>query len=159
MTHYGLEFAARFNSFWLQGEYISGEMDHMAAGEPTAEADGYYLQAGYVINGAKRYDMKKGAWRAPKVGDSSVMEVAFRYSVTDMGDAEGTYKHGGKQTNMTLGLNWYINGNSRIMFNATQVDLDEALGAYKEGPDNENLSAAPVTGKFRIYGIRYQYKF
>lgn len=148
MTHYGLEFAARFNSFWFQGEYISGEMDPEAEGAASVEAAGWYLQAGYVINGAKQYDMKKGAWKAPKVGDSSVMEVALRYSLTDMGDYDDVRGHGGKQTNLTLGLNWHLNSNSRIMLNAIQVDLDEAYGAQDD-----------VTEKFWIYGVRYQYKF
>lgn len=169
MTHYGLELAALYNSFWFQGEWISGEMDPVAAGARTAEADGWYLQAGYVFRGAKRYDMKKGAWKAPKVGGAGVMEAAIRYSVMDMGDPTSTGTHGGKQTNLTLGLNWYLNGNSRIMFNAIQVDLDEALGAYREcglapalnhcDSPAPKFSAEPVSAKFWIYGIRYQYKF
>lgn len=173
MTHYGLELAALYNSFWFQGEYLSGEMDPVEDGAPTAEADGWYVQAGFVFSGTKRYDMRRGAWRAPSVGDAGVMEVAVRYSVMDMSD----YNDGGEQTNLTLGLNWYLNANSRLMFNAIQVDLDGAKGAYREctprpasspdvppagaacGEGEAKFNSVGVTEKFWIYGVRYQYKF
>ncbi len=156
MVHYGLELAYLNGPFWAQAEYIKGTFEKSSG--PDVEADGYYVQAGYVIGGAKRYNMKKGAWSGPKVKNPfpgkgrGVIELAARYSVMDFGTDTATPSHYGKQSNTTLGLNWYLNGNTRIMFNTIRVSLDEATsGTY--GEDDT------VTDDFWVHGVRWQYKW
>ncbi len=73
---------------------------------------------GYVLNGKKRYDIKKAAFKAPKVKGkwpnkgTGVWEIATRYSHVDMDDNGSSLILGGVMDNYTLGLNWYINGNN-----------------------------------------------
>ncbi|MCY3702921.1 MAG: porin [Rhodospirillales bacterium] len=156
MVHYGLELAYLNGPFWAQTEYINGTFEKSSG--PDVEADGYYVQAGYVIGGAKRYSMKKGAWSGPKVKNpfplkgTGVIELAARYSVMDFGIDTATPSHYGKQSNVTLGLNWYLDGNTRIMFNTIRVGLNEATsGTYGEDES--------VTDEFWIHGVRWQYKW
>ncbi|MCY4003686.1 MAG: porin [Rhodospirillales bacterium] len=153
MLHYGLELAYLNGPFWAQAEYINGTIEKPS--DADVEGDGYYVQAGYVIGGAKRYNMKKGAWSAPKVKSpfpgkgSGVVEVAGRYSLVDFGDDTSSTHHG-KQSNFTLGLNWYLTNNTRIMFNSIHVDLEEAKGDAHDDP---------VTEDFWVHGMRWQYKW
>lgn len=156
MTHYGFELAYLNGPFWAQAEYNSGTFEKSSGSD--VEADGYYVQAGYVIGGAKRYNMKKGAWSGPKVKNPfpgkgmGVIELAARYSVMDLGTDTSTPSHYGKQSNVTFGLNWYLNNNSRVMFNTIRVNLDEATsGTYGEDES--------VTDDFWVHGIRWQYKW
>jgi phosphate-selective porin OprO/OprP len=156
MVHYGFELAYLNGPFWAQAEYINGTFEKSSG--PDVEADGYYVQAGYVIGGAKRYDMKKGAWSGPEVKNPfpgkgpGVIELAARYSVADFGTDTSTPSHYGKQSNVTLGLNWYLDGNTRVMFNTIRVGLDEATsGTY--GEDDS------VTDDFWVHGVRWQYKW
>ena len=156
MVHYGLEFAYLNGPFWAQAEFIKGTFEKSSSSD--VEADGYYVQAGYLVGGAKRYNMKTGAWSGPTVKNpfpsngSGVIELAARYSVMDFGTEVATPSHHGKQSNVTLGLNWYLNNDTRIMFNTIRVDLDEATsGTY--GADES------VTDEFWVHGVRWQYKW
>ena len=74
----------------------------------------------------------------------------------------GDTGHAGRQSNVTTGVNWYLTGHSRLMFNAIHVDLEGAFGGYVESGivDGTRVSyTAPVTGSFRIYGVRWQYQW
>ena len=69
----------------------------------------------------------------------------------------GDTGHAGRQSNVTAGVNWYLTGHSRLMFNAIHVDLEGAFGGYVES--GIVSYAAPVTGSFRIYGVRWQHQW
>ncbi len=157
MTHYGAELAYLAGPFWAQAEYIKGVFDRTSGAD--VKGDGYYVQAGYVINGAKRYSMKKGAWSAPKVKNPfpgkgmGVIEIAGRYSQVDFG-TDQTQSHYGKQSNATVGVNWYLTNNSRLMFNSIRVDTDDATnGQY--GTEKATTS----NDSFWVHGVRWQYKW
>ncbi len=161
MTHYGAELAYLTGPFWAQAEYVKGTFEKNSGSD--VEADGYYVQAGYVIGGAKRYSMKKGAWSAPKVRNPfpgkgmGVIELAARYSVVDFGTDMVQRSHHGKQSNVTVGLNWYLTNNSRLMFNAIRVDLDEATnGGLEVGADGTSNGS---NDSFWVHGMRWQYKW
>jgi len=47
--------------------------------------------------------------------------LAARYSTVDLTDKD---VKGGEQYNITAGLNWHLNPNSRIMFNYVYADLE-----------------------------------
>ena len=53
-------------------------------------------------------------------------------------------------SNFTLGLNWYLTNNTRIMFNSIHVDLEETKGDARDDP---------VTEDFWVHGMRWQYKW
>ena len=162
MTHWGLELAYLNGPFWAQAEYVNGTLEQND-GSKDVEGDGYYVQAGYVIGGAKRYNMKKGAWSAPKVKNpfpgkgTGVVEVAGRYSVVDFGVDPAQPSHVGKQSNFTVGLNWYLNNNTRVMFNSIRVDLEDA-GRKAEFDANGNRTNG-LNESFWVHGVRWQYKW
>jgi len=90
------------------------------------------------------------------------IELAFRYSSLNLIDGqdvirEGTFLGssliaGGRVTDYTLGLNWYLTPNTRIMFNYVYSNLSkEEIG---HGP--ENISKIGNAGFFRT---RFQIDF
>ncbi len=101
---------------------------------------------------------------------TGVVELALRYSTVDFGEPvnptdarpAGDTGHAGRQSNVTAGVNWHLTGHSRLMFNAIRVDLDGAFGGHLESGMVDGMPvtyAAPVTGSFRIYGVRWQYQW
>ena len=170
LLHRGLEAAWLNGPFWAQAEAIGGRFRRVD--RPDFAAAGWYAQVGYVAGGARRYDMREGAWSAPAVtgGGAGVVEFALRYSTVDFGepmnptDARpvGDTGHAGRQSNLTAGVNWYLTSRSRLMFNAIHIDVEGAFGlCFESGPaDGMTVShAAPATGSFRIYGVRWQYQW
>ena len=110
------ELAMVLGPFSLQGEYF-----HAFTG--ASEVDnpkfwGVYLQASYFLTGEHRtYDAANGIFSQikpkkdfhPLKGKWGAWEVATRLSYLDLND--GADIKGGQETNLTLGLNWYLNPN------------------------------------------------
>jgi len=48
--------------------------------------------------------------------------LAARYSTVDLSDSD---IKGGEEQNFTAGLNWYLNPNTRLMFNYVYADLEK----------------------------------
>ena len=172
LVHRGLEAAWLHGPFSLQAEIVGGRFHRLDS--PDYAAGGWYAQVGYVAGGAKRYDMREGAWSAPAVtqaitdGGTGVVEFVLRYSTVDFGEPvnptgtrpAGDTGHTGRQSNVSAGINWYLTGHSRVMFNAILVDLDGAFGRYRDPEAAGGIPvsyARSVTGSFRIYGVRWQY--
>lgn len=57
-----------------------------------------------------------------KEGGLGAWEVAARFSHLDLND-EGII--GGRLNNVTVGLNWYLNPNMRVMWNFVYADRDD----------------------------------
>ena len=122
----GLEFAAINGPLSVQGEWMQASVDSTAAGNPDLSS--YYLFASYFLTGEHRVYKASSATFGrvrPKhnyLGDggSGALELALRYSSADLADANVS---GGELDNITLGLNWYLNPNTRVMLNYTAADL------------------------------------
>jgi|7_EtaG_2_1085326.scaffolds.fasta_scaffold00024_86 phosphate-selective porin OprO/OprP len=116
---YGLEAAVIKGPWLLQGEVMRMELDRKTHADPTF--DGHYVQGSWIITGEKhQYSGKNGAFKQikPKARYGAV-EVAVRYSTVDLEDKTVT---GGEGDNFTLGINWHINRNIRLMANYVQAD-------------------------------------
>ena len=174
LVHGGLEAAWLDGPLWAQAEVMGGRFRR--ADRTDYAAGGWYAQVGYVAGGARGYDMREGAWSPVAVTDAvtargnGTVEVALRYSTVDFGEPVnptetrpvGDTGHAGRQSNVTAGVSWYLTGRSRLMFNAIHVDLDGAFGRRRGSgaADGTPVSTAvPVTGAFRIYGLRWQYSW
>ncbi|MFY9255051.1 MAG: porin [Fuerstiella sp.] len=91
----------------------------------------YYAQMGWIMTGEHRpYNKTSAALGRIKpahpVGTScgfGAWEVAVRYSWIDLNDGLIT---GGELTNMTYGLNWYLNNYTKMQFNYIKADLNRA---------------------------------
>lgn len=127
---YGPELALNYGPFRAQGEYYRFDVDGIGGG--SLNFDAWYLQASWVLTGeAYKYDIKKAAYSGVKPanpfgfggGGMGAWEVAARYSSADFND-NGLFI-GSEQDIITLGLNWYINNNFRMMLNYLNVDVKD----------------------------------
>jgi phosphate-selective porin OprO/OprP len=129
----GLEAAAVYDSFSLQGEYMQASVERSNQ-RSDPDFDGWYVFGSWFITGEeRRYNEKQGIFRdiRPKSGYGA-WELAARYSEIDLQDENIT---GGEEDNTTLGLNWYLNRNVRFMANYIWVDADPDSSGNSESPN------------------------
>jgi phosphate-selective porin OprO/OprP len=124
----GVELAFVYGVFSVQGEYISARVNTPVGSNPRFS--GYYVYSSYFLTGEHRRYMRDGARycrvrpRANFLGEQKGLgawEVAARYSMLDLNDETVT---GGELSNVTFGLNWYLNPAIKIMWNYLHVGLD-----------------------------------
>ena len=123
----GFELAGTIGSLTLQGEYeIAG---YNTEENGTLNVNGYYASASYCLTG-EHHQFKKGAetrlipnkdFNFDKGGWGAV-ELAIRYSVLDYSDIVTT-GYNDKVSNVTLGVNWYLNAHTRFVYNHVMSDL------------------------------------
>jgi len=124
----GLESAWVNGPLSLQAEYILADADRI--GSPDASFNGYYVQGSYFLTGEHRnYNTKEAIFGRVKPnknysygGGPGAWEVKARYSGLDLSDSDIT---GGELNNITAGLNWYLNPNTRIMWDYVHADKDD----------------------------------
>jgi phosphate-selective porin OprO/OprP len=124
----GLEAAWVNGPLSLQGEYMMADVDRLGGGSDV-EFDGYYVQASYFLTGEHRsYKTSEGAFSRVKpkknysaAGGPGAWEVKARYSRLDLSDQDIT---GGELDNISAGLNWYLNPNTKIMWDYVHADKD-----------------------------------
>ncbi len=135
----------------VAGEYVlaSVEAPSGATMEPTF--DGYYLMASWLLTGEHRpYSKASGVFDGVKPDQNAfgkehgcgAWEVLARYSALDLTD-DGVDE--GELNDITLGLNWYLNPNTRVVVNYILADLDPT-----EPADDGTTS---------ILGFRVQFAF
>ncbi|HEX6994773.1 MAG TPA: porin [Gammaproteobacteria bacterium] len=128
----GVELAVVRRSYWLQSEWIRAAVEAPAVGDPRFT--GGYLEIGRFLTGEQRaYDRAEGTFHRvtpntlyrggnPLRSDApqGAFEVTARYSTVDLTDASIS---GGTMRNVALGLNWYLNSESRVMLNYVHSKL------------------------------------
>jgi len=131
----GMELATNFGSLSVQGEYKSHSNEMPLE---TYKVNVFYAQASYFITGEHR-PYKKGTFGRVKPkntvdnGGFGALEVAARYSAVDNSDFVTTGYNDGL-TNITLGLNWYLNSHARVMYNYAitdyQTESNKKMGTH-----------------------------
>ncbi|CAL7961004.1 phosphate-selective porin OprO and OprP [Gammaproteobacteria bacterium] len=111
------EMAAIYGPWSTQMEYLQMRVNR-SNNNPNLKFSGYSLAGSYFLTGESLaysfpdayfegnidiHNKKLGAW-----------EVLARYSTVNLGDADIA---GGKENNMTLGLNWYLNRHVKFLIN------------------------------------------
>ena len=140
----GAEFALGLKSLSLQGEYIINNTDYdkdaSGADAPkttgkNATYDSYYIQASYILTGESRvYNPKTGSFKGVKVknaiskGGIGAWELTARLSEYDKNDSVII---NGKINQTTLGVNWYLGNNTRLMANYITTDIDKKANKEK----------------------------
>ncbi len=121
----GVEAAAVLGPLSLQGEYIMANVS--ATQGDSLSFSGYYAFISWFATGERR-PYKHGAFSRVKpdnnFGDGpGAIELAARVSNINLNDGSVT---GGEVNNYTLGLNWYLNPNSRVMVNYVIADKKDS---------------------------------
>lgn len=144
---YGPELAGVFGPFSFQGEYFWNDLDVNNGSD--ASFDGWYAQAGWVVTGETRpYKGKTGNFDRLKPATPfslkekgwGAFELVTRYDVLDLNDA-GAGVLGGEIKDWTLGGNWYLTDNIRMMLNFTSVNTDNNAVNADDDPEILNLRA------------------
>jgi phosphate-selective porin OprO and OprP len=132
----GLELGGVFGPFSAIAEYAMVDIDG-STGNADSSLDASYVQVSWFATGETR-GYKGGNFTSikPKTpwngwGEGSgALEFALRYAMADFSDvAAGTTTAGVKGDVITLGANWYLNPNARIMFNYNMAESEDAGGA------------------------------
>ena len=152
-TKLGLEAAWRSGPISLEAEYLQAQVDRDDSDDPTF--GGWHVQGSYVLTGESRSYGSGGFGGISPEAPTGAWEVAARYSSTDLED-EGI--EGGKQNNLTLGLNWYATSNVRFMANYIMVDVEDANAQIGED-DNGDPVFGPGDDSPNIFLLRAQYNF
>jgi len=116
MNLMGAEMAFVMGSFSFQGEYIINSVEAIE----DYSFSGYYGQVSYFLTGEKRkyknslagFDRVKPNKNMKEGEGLGAFEIAARYSSMDLSEA-----HAGTLNDTTVGLNWYLNPCTRLMFN------------------------------------------
>ncbi|MCF6181551.1 porin [Lutibacter sp.] len=134
-------------SFSFQGEYLTAKVN--TQNTPLTNNynfSSYYGQISYFLTGEhKKYKSSyAGLGRVHPIKNyggekngSGAWEVALRFSNSDLNSNNIL---GGEQSDVTLGLNWYLNPSTRVMFNNVWANIKD-------------------TGNANIFQIRFQIDF
>lgn len=127
-----------YNKWYAEGHYLLAHVNR--AGLPNYNAEGWYVQGGYMIIGEKQnYDARSGMIKNPA---PKSLEVLCRYNRTNLNDGEIV---GGKMSDVTVGANYFINKYIVAKINYVRVMVDDSALA---GADDFNLMQARLQFSF-----------
>ncbi|WP_101927257.1 MULTISPECIES: OprO/OprP family phosphate-selective porin [Luteimonas] len=128
---WGAELGGTFRNFWAFAETSATTLQSDSVGDVEQKAHSAY--AGWLITGEKPgFSARSGVWGTTRVarpvtdGGIGAWELATRYDKYDFTDAA----RGGEGDSWTLGVNWYLNNWSRVMFNYVRWNTENQVGAY-----------------------------
>jgi len=124
----GLEAAFVSGPISVQGEFYTADFeDHPDAPGPSPSFSGWYLQASYWVTGETR-PYKGGTFGRVKPksdftpkGGTGALELKARFASLDLDD-DGIM--GGEGDDITVGANWHLNPNTRVMLEWVSHDVD-----------------------------------
>lgn len=115
----GLEGAGYYGPFGLQGEYVASRVNRSGS-DPNYS--GWYLQGSWILTGESRaatYKTSDGSFgQIAPASRLGAWELAARYDELNL---HSGVADGGKEDNVTLGLNWYPNKLVRLSANYVKV--------------------------------------
>lgn len=149
------EIAFVYGPFSVQAEYLAAFYNRAGS---DADFHAAYVQMSYFLTGENRvYDRKKGAFARVKPFENffrvrtcdgniemgrGAWELAYRYSWLDLDDADASI-FGGNSSDHTVGVNWYLNPYTRLMFNYVYAQVSPA----NNDPDSD-LSVFQMRAQF-----------
>ena len=126
---YGIELAGAYKNFFFQSEYIGTQLNgtelNKEVGVEKGYIDGAYAQIGWLIFGGKyNYNTKEGEFTQITRGkDWGDLELAFRFDYVNANDFDAKI-YGGAANGYSVGLNYHVNSNVKLMLNYNYVDHD-----------------------------------
>jgi len=115
-----VEVAGELGPFSIQGEYLWTRL-WRDDGRRNPSFYGAYVEASWFPTGESRpYDVDRGVFgRIRPRSRWGAVQLAARWSTLNLVDAG---VEGGKANDYSVGVNWYLSSNLRVMFNFIQVD-------------------------------------
>lgn len=149
---FGAELAGSWGSLNYQAEWMATTVNQL--GNPMAFLQGAYFQGSYFLTGEHRpFTRPSGTLGSIKPFEDffvlgkgrgsgkGAWEVASRISWIDLNSKN---VHGGRLTDYTAGLNWYLHANLKLQFNYVHAFLMN----YKHGPSNTDLFLLRMQAQF-----------
>ncbi|KRG87604.1 porin [Stenotrophomonas daejeonensis] len=118
----------------LQGEYLRQTTHRHAL--PDYRGDGWYLLGSWLLTGQSRSYGGGNVANPKATGKYGAVELLARYSHIDLDDAG---IDGGRESNWTLGANWYLG--SHLKFQANYIRADARRGGNHVQPEILQLRA------------------
>lgn len=119
-----------------QAEYMLTDVSASTGGQ-DGDFSGYYAFLSWFVTGEHRtYKQSTGTFDRVKpqenflAGGPGAVEVALRYSMIDLDDGAA---YTDEMADITGGINWYLNPNTRIMLNAIHSEFES--GAIDDSAD------------------------
>lgn len=129
----GLEVAYVSGPWSLQGEYFNTQVYRQSNLDSAAFHGGYAYASLFLTGERRRYSATRGTFNAIRPKRSyGAWEIAVRRSYLDL---NGRTVFGGREDNITWGINWYPHRILRLMFNYIHVNTD----AYADDNDFDIL--------------------
>lgn len=137
----GIEAAYISGPLWMEGEFLHVGVNMEQGSDPGF--NGGHVQAGYILTGESRsYSSGRFGTITPE-GGSGAWEVIARFSNMSLNDSGYT---GGKQNNVTIGLNHHVSANLRFMANVIFVNVSDLPG----GASDQNPVIAALRAQFNF---------
>lgn len=139
-----VEMAHECGPVLLEGEYTEVFVHRLNDDLGMLRFHGWNVQGRYLLTGeSHEYDVRDGQFGSVKPrADFGAIEMAVRYDYLNLNDKT---IRGGTEHNVTLGLNWFVNGNVRLSANYIRAGIHPLNDALKRNLD--------------IVGMRVQVRF
>lgn len=168
---YTAELAGHYKGLRWEAAYLRDDVhiDKHITDSPTKHFWGVYAQAGVLLFGGKQnYDAGGAKYTRITPGrDWGDVELCARYDRLDL-DSEGVY--GGAANSWTVGVNYWVNSNIKMMLNYQYVNNNKyangngklSIGLDSEG--NPTTDPSAVTGKdagvdYSMLACRFEINF
>ena len=144
----GLEGAFVSGPLSLQAEYITTSVDRNGGYDNLWFYGWYAYVSWFVAGGSRKYFPQEAIFGYPEIQSKwGALEFAARYSMINLNSGSVS---GGRERNVTLGINWYINRRFRLMAEYLWVFCDQ----------NANDDGTVIGGdRPRIFQMRFQVRF
>ncbi len=139
----GLEASGMWGPFSLGGEYTNTWID-CKNGESNLYINGWYGEAAWTLTGEQRHYKNGRFFRVVPTNNFNISknrigawELAARYAEVNL---NGGDFNGGKLSNLTIALNWYLNENTRLMAGYDKaLEITDSPLSNSDGSKPDNL--------------------
>ena len=139
VSQLGVEAAWQDGPLSLQAEWMDSYLSP-GPGAPDANFKGWYVAGSWILTGESR-DYHEGVFKdITSDRPAGAWEIAMRFSRLDL---DHGLVLGGKEDNLTLGVNWYFRDYARVMANYIKVKSDR-----RGISDNPTIAAVRVQFAF-----------
>lgn len=121
----GLEGAWVGGPWTVQTEYMRADVNR-TTGSDLVFSGGYIFASWFVTGESRPYSKHSGTFGRVIPKNGGALELAARYSSLNLADSS---VHGGKERNITLGVNYYFNPYVRCMAEYVLINVDSRSGS------------------------------